>query len=159
MESMGLQTVLALVVGSLGGGFVSWWLESRSEHRRWVRDEKLRATSEFRNSMYSLSTLVIKMKPGEQQPPELLDQVKNSEQSRISLVAPQPVMEASPRVTRSVADWSTVRAAGSEDGMLTSFAAFCDRISSFTVAVRSDLGTGRKDNPKPTRRPARRIGQ
>jgi len=159
MESTGLQTILALVVGGLGGGFVLWWLESRSEHRHWLRDDKPRVTSEFLNSMYSLSTLVIKLKPGEQQPPELLDQVKNSKQTRISLVAPQPVMEAAQRVTRSVADWSTMRDGGSKDQILTSSAAFCDRISGFTVAVRSDLGTRRNDSPKPTRGPARRIGQ
>lgn len=159
MQSVAVQIVLALVGGGVGGGFVSWWLESRSEHRRWLRDEKLRATSEFLNSIYSLSALMIKLNPGEPQPPELLDHVTNSEQSRISLVAPRPVIEAAQRVTGSISDWSGMQAHGSENEMLSSFTTFRDRITDFTVAVRSDLGTGRKDNPRPARRSQKRMGQ
>lgn len=157
METVAFQIVLAVVGGGVGGGFVTWWLESRSEHRRWLRDEKLRATSEFLNSIYSLSAVMIKLNPGESQPPELFSEVANSEQSRISLVAPRAVIEAAQLVTGSIADWSTAQTDGSEAEMLSSFATFRNRISDFTVAVRSDLGTGRKDNPNPALLPKKGI--
>ncbi len=159
MDSVALQIVLALVSGGVGGGFVSWWLESRAEHRRWLRDEKLRAASEFLGSIYSLSSIMIKLNPGDPQPPEILDQVTSSEQSQLSLVAPRPVVEAAQRVTKSISDWSSVQASGSEDEMLASFASFRDRISDFTVTVRSDLGTGRNDNPMPIRRAQTGVGR
>lgn len=56
-------------------------------------------------------------------------------------------------------NWSAAQANSSEGEMLSSFATFRDRISDFTVAVRSDLATGAKDNQNPARRSEKRIGK
>ena len=94
MQTVLLQLVLSLLGGGVAGGLVTWWLESHSEHRRWLRDEKLRATSEFLDAIYSLSGLMIKLRPGEPLPPDLIDHVTQSEGSRVQLVAPRQVIEA-----------------------------------------------------------------
>ena len=103
---------------------------------------------------------MIKVQAVEPLPLDLLDHVTTSEQSQVQLRSPRPVIEAAQALTRTVTDWTNVQATGADQEMLAASSVLRDKISDFTIAVRSGLTSGSNDSPntglfRQLRRPTR----
>jgi hypothetical protein len=149
MWSIVLEFFAALLGGGVGGSIVAWWLESRSEHKRWLRDQKLQASAQFLHAIYGMSGEMLKMKPGDILPLDFIDRVTATEQTLMQFISPRPVIEAAQAITRSVGEWSQTHTNETVENTESAFFEFRDRITQFTIAVRADLKTGSGDDPKP----------
>jgi hypothetical protein len=147
-----LQFVVAFLGGGASGSMVAWWLESQSEHKRWLRDQKLQAAAQFLHFIYDISGEMIKIEPSADIPITFLDRVTATEQTLVQLISPRSVIEAAKAITASVADWVHAHRNGIDEQTQLAFHEFRDRITKFTTAVRADLKTDSDDNPKPQHR-------
>ncbi len=147
------KVLLGIAGGAFGGAIVAGvfgltgaWIASRREHFKWLREEKLKAYSDFLKAIEAFNWSMGEMRLKVETPFEMeayVESVRKIEQSRLLILAPSKVYHCADNTLNAVARMGSVLVTDLDvrdwEGFQKSSNAVRDAQAAFVAAARDDL--------------------